>query len=120
MKTIVLCGFLVAMCLSCLPATGADAGDLSTAVGTVAKVEKETLTVRTSDKPVKSLNLTLTGTSRFHLVSPQTRSGKTVLTQRSAEATDLSPGQEIAVIYTAADKDSVLLTAVIKAADDKK
>ena len=119
MRRIVPC-FFVALCLSCLPATGADSGGLSTALGTVAKIDKDTLTVRTSDKPAKSLNLTLTGTSRVHVVSPQTRSGKTVLTQRSAEATDLSPGQEIAVIYTTADKDSVLLTAVIKAADDKK
>lgn len=120
MKTILATALLLALCASAPPAACADAGDLLVAVGTVAKVDKDTLTVRTSDKPAKTLNLGLTGTSKFHLVSPQTRSGKTVLTQRSAEVSDLSPGQEIAVIYSTADKDTILLTAVIKAADDKK
>lgn len=97
----------------------AESPDFSTVVGTVDKFEKETLTITTGDKPKKSVQLKVTGTSKFHLLSPQVRSGKTVITQRSAETSDLVDGQSIAVIYTVADKENVLLTAVIKAVEKK-
>ena len=119
MRTILCISFLLTLCVLELPVVGADS-DFSTVVGTVSKFEKVTLTIQTSDKPVKKVDLNVTGTSRFHLLSPQVRSGKTVITQRTAETTDLTPGQTIAVIYTLADKEPVLLTAVIKAADQEK
>ena len=100
--------------------THAESSDFSTVVGTVDKFEKETLTIMTGDKPKKSVQLNVTGTSKFHLLAPQVRSGKTVITQRSAETSDLTAGQSIAVIYTVADKENVLLTAVIKVADKEK
>ena len=100
--------------------THAESPDFSTAVGTVDKFEKETLTIITGDKLKKSVQLNVTGTSKFHLLAPQVRSGKTVITQRSAEASDLVAGQSIAVIYTVADKENVLLTAVIKVVDKEK
>lgn len=48
------------------------------------------------------------------LFAPQFRSGKTVITQREAEASDLNKGQPIAAIYAGADKEVVLLNAVLK------
>ena len=98
----------------------AESPDFSTAVGTVSKIEKEMLTITTGEKPTKTVVLKLTGTSKFHLLSPQVRSGKTVITQRSAEASDLTVGQSIAVIYTVAEKDHVLLTAVTKLVEKER
>jgi hypothetical protein len=120
MRTILCAGFVLTLCLLHLSAVHAESADFSTVVGTVVKFDSDTLTIQTTDKPVKKVALSVTGTSRFHLLSPQVRAGKTVITQRSAEASDLTPGQSIAVIYTLADKEPILLTAVIKAMEDKK
>ena len=109
----------LALCLSTTLAY-AESPALSTASGKVEKVEKETIAIHTGDKPGKTVKLTITGTSRFTLLSPQVRDGKTILTQRSAELSDLTPGQAIAIIYTSADKDTVLLHAVITATEPKK
>ena len=97
----------------------AESSDLSTAVGTVEMVEKETVTITLAEKTKKTVVLKVTGTSNFFLLTPQVRSGKTVITQRKAEATDLTKGQSIAVIYTEADKESVLLNAVMKPVEKK-
>jgi hypothetical protein len=120
MRTILFASFVLMLCVCDLPAVHAESADFSTVVGTVVKLVNDTLTIQTSDKPVKKVALQVTGTSRFHLLSPQVRAGKTVITQRSAEASDLTPGQSIAVIYTLADKELVLLTAVVKAVEEKK
>ena len=98
----------------------AESPDFSTAVGTVEKFEKEMLTITTGDKPKKTVELKVTGTSKFHLLAPQVRSGKTVITQRAAETNDFTAGQSIAVIYTVAEKENVLLTGVIKVVDKEK
>ena len=92
----------------------ADSTDFDTAVGTVEKFDKESVTITLADKPKKSIELKITGTSNFTLFAPQVRSGKTVITQRKAEATDLAKGQFVAVIYAEADKEYVLLNAVLK------
>ena len=92
----------------------ADSPDFDTAVGTVEKFDKESVTIALADKPKKSIELKITGTSNFTLFAPQVRSGKTVITQRKAEATDLAKGQFVAVIYAEADKEYVLLNAVLK------
>ena len=95
----------------------ADSPDIDTAVGTVEKFDKESVTITLADKPKKSIELKITGTSNFTLFAPQVRSGKTVITQRKAEATDLAKGQFVAVIYAEADKEYVLLNAVLKPID---
>ena len=110
---------IVVLALFLLGTARAESSDFLTAVGTVEKFEKDTLTISTGDKPKKTVTLNVTGTSKFPLLAPQVRSGKTVITQRAAETSDLTAGQSIAVIYTVADKDNVLLTAVIKAVEKK-
>ena len=92
----------------------ADSPDFETAIGTVEKFDKESVTIKLSDKSKKTIELKITGTSNFALFAPQVRSGKTVITQRKAEATDLAKGQFVAVIYAEADKEYVLLNAVLK------
>lgn len=92
----------------------ADSTDFDTAVGTVEKFDKESVTINLADTPKKSIELKITGTSNFTIFAPQVRSGKTVITQRKAEATDLAKGQFVAVIYAEADKEFVLLNAVLK------
>lgn len=112
---------VLAMCLVVTAvALAAESPDFSTAIGTVGKFEKDTLTISTGDKPKKLIELKVTGTSKFHLMAPQVRNGKTVITQRASEASDLTPGQSIAVIYTVADKENVLLTAITKSAEKAK
>jgi hypothetical protein len=119
MRTILRTVLVLTICLLASTAIRVKGADFSTVVGTVAKIEKDTLTIYTSDKPSKNVELKVTGTSRLHLLSPQVRSGKTVITQRTAETSDLAPGQSIAAIYTLADKEPVLLTAVIKTVEEQ-
>jgi hypothetical protein len=100
----------------------AQALPLETAQGTVGKVEKDQLTVRPrgpEGKFGKNITLRLTGTSRVATISPQTRGGKTVVTQRDTDPRDLQAGQSIAVIYTTGKDGSVLLTAVVLPAGEK-
>ena len=92
----------------------AESPDFATAVGTVEKFDKDSVTITLADKAKKSFDLKITGTSNFSLFAPQVRSGKTVITQRKAEATDLAKGQSIAIIYADADKEYILLNAVLK------
>ena len=92
---------------------------LFTAEGTVKKIEKEPLLITVGEKVKKTVELKVTGTSNFFLLTPQMRSGKTVITQRTAAATDLAKGQAIAVIYTDVEKESVLLNAVMQAVQKK-
>ena len=108
----------LAICLTVTLAY-ADSPALSTATGKVEKAEKETVAIHIGEKPGKTLRLKTTGTSKITLLSPQVRDGKTVLTQRAAETSDLAAGQPIAVIYTTSDKDTVLLHAVITALEAK-
>lgn len=113
----------LAVLVTCLLLTSvacAEPPDFSTVVGTVVKFEKETLTISTGDKAKNTVELKVTGTSKFHLMSPQVRAGKTVITQRSAETSDLISGQSIAVIYTVVEKENVLLTAVTKSVEKAK
>ncbi len=91
--------------------------DVDTAIGTVEKFDKESVIITLTEKPKKSLELKITGTSNFALFAPQVRSGKTVMTQRKVEGTDLAKGQFIAVIYAHADKENILLNAVLKPVD---
>lgn len=98
-------------------ATAADAPALATAHGSVEKVEKESLTIKTrgaDGKFGKSLLLKLTGTSRVTVLTPQNRDGKVVLTQKDAEVKSLEPKQVIAVIYADEKDEPVLLSAVVE------
>jgi hypothetical protein len=87
----------------------------------VEKVEKVTLTVKprgADGKFGKSLVLHLTGTSKVTTLTPQTREGKAVMTQKETDAKDLKADQAIGVIYSAGE-NPVLLSAVVTAATDK-
>ena len=121
--------FVILLCsagfVSAQDKKGPGPGDapLSTASGVVDKVDKETLTIKPramDGKFQKALTLNLTGTSKVAVIAPQKRSEKVVLTQREIEAKDLVPGQVVAVIYSEAGKDGlVLLTAVAHPAPSK-
>jgi hypothetical protein len=111
-----VCAFLLlaGVCLAADPT-------LMTAQGTVDKVEKDSLTVRPrgpDGKFGKSLVLQLTGTTKITTLIPQSRAGKTVMTQKDTDAKDLQPKQAIAVIY-AEGTPPVLLSAVVQPAPDK-
>ncbi len=96
---------------------------LQTASGVIEKAGKDSITVkpRTADgKFQKTLVLKVTGTSKVAVLSPQKRAGKVVMTQREAEAKELVPGQQVAVVFADAGKDGVvLLTAVAHPAPGK-
>lgn len=95
---------------------------LESAQGTVAKVEKEALTLktRTADgKFGKNLTLKLTGTSKISTVTEQKRAGKQVVVQKDTDAKDLQPGQPVTVIYTTVKDGAVLLSAVVQPAEGK-
>ncbi len=100
--------------------SAADHPALAVAHGVVDKADKDTLAVKPRDAAgrfQKALTLKLTGTSKVAVLAPQTRGGKTVLTQRDGSAADLAAGQEVAVIYAEAGKDGmVLLSAVAQPA----
>lgn len=95
----------------------AQAPNISIVQGTVEKAEKGSLKISTGDRPKRSLDLKVTGTSNLHLLAPQKRADKTIVTQREVNVADLEPGQVIAVIYTIVDGDKVLLSAVAKPAE---
>lgn len=48
------------------------------------------------------------------------RAGKTFITQRAAEASNLTPGQTVGVIYAMVGKEAVLLAAVIESTEPPK
>jgi len=105
------------------PCFGADTDlVLATAQGTIEKADKDSVTIRPrgpDGKFGKNLVLKLTGTSKITTLSPQTRAGKVVMTQRETDAKDLQPKQLVAVIYAQASADAVLLAAVVQPAADK-
>lgn len=114
--TLCACLFLVGVCLAADPAPA-----LLTAHGTVEKVEKDSLTIKPRQpdgKFGKSLTLQITGTSKVSTLMPQTRMGKTIMTQKDTDAKDLQAKQTVAVIY-ADVTPPVLLTAVVQPASDK-
>ena len=93
---------------------------LLTASGVVDKADKDTLTVKprgADGKFQKTLNLKVTGTSKVTVLTPQKRGEKVVLTQREADAKDLSAGQVLAVIYTEGADGPILLSAVAHPAE---
>lgn len=95
----------------------ADPVSLKTATGTVDKVEGESLSIRprgADGQFEKSLVLSITGTSRITALTPQTRAGKVVITQRDVEPKDLQAKQPIAVIYAVGSSGPVLLDAVVQ------
>jgi hypothetical protein len=120
-----VCSFLAAVVLVTLAPLaesqdkkGATEPTLAVAQGVVDKADKDTLMIkpRSADgRFQKAIALKLTGTSKVTVLTPQDRKGKVVLTQRDADAKDLTAGQTIAVIYTEAGKDgAVLLSAVVQ------
>jgi len=125
-----VCSFLAAVALVTLAPLaesqdkkGAAEPTLAVAHGVVDKADKDTLMVkpRAADgRFQKAITLKLTGTSKVTVLTPQDRKGKVVLTQRDADAKDLTAGQTIAVIYSEVGKDgAVLLSAVVQPAAGK-
>jgi hypothetical protein len=113
---------VVALVLGLLLTAGLSAAELplETAQGTVVKVEKDTLTMKTrtpDGKFGKNLTLKLTGTSKVTTVTGQMRSGKLVVVQKESSAKELEAGQLIVVIYTTTQDTAVLLSAVAQPAD---
>jgi len=97
---------------------------LGVATGLVDKVEKDALIIRPRDREgkfEKNLTLRVTGTSDIKTLIPQTKGGKTIITQRKTDLKDLQAKQTVAVVYTTLkDKDkesAVLLQAVVQPAD---
>jgi hypothetical protein len=91
--------------------------------GIVDKADKDSVSIkpRGSDgKFQKTFALKVTGTSKVSIPTPQKRADKVILTQRDADAKDLVSGQSIAIIYSEAGKDGlVLLSAVAQPAPSK-
>jgi hypothetical protein len=93
---------------------------LLTASGTIAKMDKDSLTIKPrgpDGKFGKDLQLTLTGTSKFTTLTSQHRSGKLVIVQKDTEAKDLQAKQSITIIYTMGPAGPVLLSAIVQAAE---
>ena len=53
-----------------------DGPDFSTLIGSVEKIDQDTLKVKPADKAKKTLELKVTGTSKFHLLAPQVLRGQ--------------------------------------------
>jgi hypothetical protein len=100
-----------------------DPPPLLIASGTVDKADKDNISIKprgADGKFQKTLALKVTGTSKVAILTPQKRADKIVLTQRDADAKDLVSGQAIAIIYSEAGKDGiVLLSAVAQPAPSK-
>ena len=121
-RLLIPCAILLLLAAFSAPPVDDQAPRLQVAQGMVDKAEKESLTLKprgADGKFQKSIVLKITGTSRVTTLSPQTRDGKQVLTQRDTELRDLQPNQAIAVIY-AEGEDPVLLSAVVEPASPVK
>ncbi len=95
---------------------------VETADGTVSKVGKDTLAIRTrgpDGRFGKAVVFKVTGTTKLTTVTAQKRAGKDVATQRDTDLKDLQPNQPIAIIYTKVGAGSVLLAGVAQPAPAK-
>ena len=122
MRVPVFCRVFLLVLLPGITAAADAPATLATASGTVAKVDKDSLTIRPrgpDGKFDKEITLKLTGTSKISTLASQTRAGKTVVVQRDTDAKDLQPKQTIAVIYTTGAGGAVLLSAVVQPAAGK-
>ncbi len=98
------------------PAADPPALTVSTAQGTVEKIDKDSLSVqprRPDGKFDKVVVVKLTGTSKIALLSTRETAGKTVAVQRDIEARDLRTGQKATLVYTTIKDENILLTAVV-------
>ena len=95
---------------------------VTTAQGTVEKIEKDSLSVqprRPDGKFDKVVIVKLTGTSKISLVSTRDSAGKIIVVQREIEARDLRAGQIATIVYTTIKEGNVLLSAVVLPAAEK-
>jgi hypothetical protein len=113
------CWLAVTACLLLAGSAAAQGtAGLVTATGLVEKADKDSVTVRPrgpDGKFGKSVVLKLTGTSKVSTLGQRKSGGKVTLTQRDTDAKDLQKNQAIAVIYTTASGEPVLLAAVVQA-----
>lgn len=92
---------------------------VETADGSVSKVNKDTLAIRTrgpDGRFGKAVTFKVTGTTKLTTVTAQKRAGKDVATQRDTDLKDLRPNQPIAIIYTNVGGSPVLLAGVAQPA----
>ena len=95
---------------------------VETAHGTVDKVGKDALMIRTrgpDGRFGKAVSFKVTGTTKLTTVTAAERAGKAVATQRDADLRDLKPNQPIAIIYTKVGDNPVLLAGVAQPAPAK-
>ena len=121
-RVAVLCSVFLFVLLPGFTAAADAPTKLATAEGTIAKVDKDSLTIRPRGPDGKfqaEIKLKLTGTSKISILTTQTRAGKSVVVQRDADAKDLQAKQTLAVIYTTVSGGAVLLSAVVQPADGK-
>jgi hypothetical protein len=121
LRLLIPAAILVLLTAFSSPPAGDPTPRLMVAQGTVDKAEKESLTIKprgADGKFQKTMTLKMTGTSRVTTLSPQTREGKQVLTQKETDAKDLQANQAIAVIYADGDPPT-LLSAVVESVVEK-
>jgi hypothetical protein len=95
---------------------------VETADGTVSKVNKDSLAIRTrgpDGRFGKAVTFKVTGTTKLTTVTAQKRAGKDVATQRDTDLKDLQANQPIAIIYTNVGGTPVLLAGVAQPAPAK-
>jgi hypothetical protein len=95
---------------------------VETADGTVSKVNKDSLAIRTrgpDGRFGKAVTFKVTGTTKLTTVTAVERAGKAVASQRDTDLKDLQPNQPIAIIYTNVGGSPVLLAGVAQPAPAK-
>jgi hypothetical protein len=103
-------------------AADAPALKVETADGTVSKVGRDSLAIRTrgpDGRFGKAVTFKVTGTTKLTTVTAQKRAGKDVATQRDTDLKDLQPNQPIAIVYTTVGGSPVLLAGVAQPAPAK-
>jgi hypothetical protein len=103
-------------------AADAPALKVETAHGTVDKVGKDALMIRTrgpDGRFGKAVSFKVTGTTKLTTVTPAMRAGKVVATQKDTDLKDLKPNQPVAIIYTMVGGGPVLLAGVAQPAPAK-
>lgn len=119
----VFLGVLGYVCLLGLCRANEELPPLVAAQGTIEKVDKDAVTLRTrasEGKPSRNLVLKLTTASRLTTLRMHQRTGAASFDQKELRPEDLKRQQEIAVIYVAASPENVLLSAVVQPAAERE
>ena len=121
-RRVALAALVLAAAVGVAWAADGPALKVETADGTVSKVGKETLAIRTrgpDGRFGKAVTFKVTGTTKLTTVTAVERAGKAVAAQRDTDLKDLQPNQPIAIIYTKVGDSPVLLAGVAQPAPAK-